>query len=109
MGSAGPSVQYTVAGQGVVHVTVSWDLTDTVRQDDVQINITPAFNPVFHWAPHLTPTDSNIIAQHVFRTPAMIVQSQRQQLVVVPDCGHLAPMEKPDEVSAAMRGWLLQA
>ena len=28
------------------------------------------------------------------------------QLVVVPDCGHLAPMEKPDEVSAAMRGWL---
>jgi len=31
------------------------------------------------------------------------------QLVVVPDCGHLAPMEKPDEVSAAMRGWLLQA
>ena len=30
------------------------------------------------------------------------------QLVVVPDCGHLAPMEKPDEVSAAMRGWLLQ-
>ncbi len=31
------------------------------------------------------------------------------QLVVVPDCGHLAPMEKPEEVSAAMRGWLLQA
>ncbi len=30
------------------------------------------------------------------------------QLVVVPDCGHLAPMEKPDDVSAAMRGWLLQ-
>jgi len=27
-------------------------------------------------------------------------------LVVVPDCGHLAPMEKPDEVSAAMRAWL---
>jgi pimeloyl-ACP methyl ester carboxylesterase len=28
-------------------------------------------------------------------------------LVVLPDCGHLAPMEKPDEVSAAMREWLL--
>jgi len=28
-------------------------------------------------------------------------------LVVIPDCGHLAPMEKPDEVSAAMRRWLL--
>lgn len=29
-------------------------------------------------------------------------------LVVLPDCGHLAPMEKPDEVSAAMRDWLLR-
>ncbi|MGH8040273.1 MAG: alpha/beta fold hydrolase [Stenotrophomonas sp.] len=28
-------------------------------------------------------------------------------LVVLPDCGHLSPMEKPDEVSAAMREWLL--
>jgi len=27
-------------------------------------------------------------------------------LVVLPDCGQLAPMEKPDEVSAAMRDWL---
>ncbi len=27
-------------------------------------------------------------------------------LVVLPDCGHLAPMEKPDDVSAAMRAWL---
>jgi len=29
-------------------------------------------------------------------------------LVVVPDCGHLSPMEKPAEVSVAMRGWLLR-
>ena len=35
---------------------------------------------------------------------ALVPHSQ----LVVPDCGHLAPMEKPDEVSAAMRGWLLQ-
>jgi len=27
-------------------------------------------------------------------------------LVVLPVCGHLAPMEKPEEVSAAMRAWL---
>ena len=30
------------------------------------------------------------------------------RLVALPDCGHLAPMEKPDEVSAAMRDWLLR-
>lgn len=28
------------------------------------------------------------------------------RLTVLPDCGHLAPMEKPAEVSAALRGWL---
>ncbi len=28
------------------------------------------------------------------------------RLLVLPDCGHLAPMEKPEEVSAALRGWL---
>ncbi|WP_447787069.1 alpha/beta fold hydrolase [Stenotrophomonas bentonitica] len=28
-------------------------------------------------------------------------------LVVIPDCGHLAPMEQPEEVTAAMREWLL--
>ncbi|GAB3066519.1 alpha/beta fold hydrolase [Stenotrophomonas tumulicola] len=27
-------------------------------------------------------------------------------LVVIPECGHLAPMEKPDEVSHALRAWL---
>ncbi len=29
-------------------------------------------------------------------------------LHVLPGCGHLAPMEKPHEVSAAMRTWLLE-
>jgi len=29
------------------------------------------------------------------------------QLVVIEDCGHLAPMEKPEETTAALRRWLL--
>jgi pimeloyl-ACP methyl ester carboxylesterase len=28
------------------------------------------------------------------------------RLVVVEECGHLATMERPDEVSAAMRAWI---
>ncbi|MCC6779205.1 MAG: alpha/beta fold hydrolase, partial [Hyphomicrobiales bacterium] len=28
------------------------------------------------------------------------------RLVIVEDCGHLAPMEKPAEVTAALRAWL---
>ena len=28
------------------------------------------------------------------------------RLVIIEDCGHLAPLERPEAVSAAMRGWL---
>jgi pimeloyl-ACP methyl ester carboxylesterase len=27
-------------------------------------------------------------------------------LAVIPKCGHMSTMERPDEVTAAMRGWL---
>jgi pimeloyl-ACP methyl ester carboxylesterase len=30
----------------------------------------------------------------------------RAKLVVAEDCGHLAPLERPQTVSAAMRSWL---
>jgi len=30
------------------------------------------------------------------------------QLVIVPDCGHMSMMERPAEVSAALRAWLAQ-
>jgi pimeloyl-ACP methyl ester carboxylesterase len=29
------------------------------------------------------------------------------KLVLVPDCGHLATIEQPEAVDAALRGWLL--
>jgi pimeloyl-ACP methyl ester carboxylesterase len=28
------------------------------------------------------------------------------QLTVIPECGHLAPLERPAETAAALRGWL---
>lgn len=70
---------------GVVHIAIVFDLTDTVRQDDWQIRITPGFDPNFHWSPHLTPTPDHVVAQHVFRSPALIVASADQRLTVVPD------------------------
>ena len=30
----------------------------------------------------------------------------RSELVVIPHCGHMSTMERPDEVTAAMRAWL---
>lgn len=37
----------------------------------------------------------------------MAVLMPQSTLVVIPDCGHLSPLEKPEAVSTAMRDWLL--
>lgn len=80
-----PVVHYNTVSQNVVKVSASWDLKDSVRQNDLQVNILPAFKPTFNWAPQLTPTEEHIIAQHVFRTPAMIVSSSQKLLTIIPD------------------------
>ena len=61
-----PAVQYTIVSKKRIHVSVTWNLTDSVKQNDLQINILPAFKPTFNWAPQLTPTDKHIIAQTHF-------------------------------------------
>jgi hypothetical protein len=78
-------VEYDVISKNRIHVSVTWILKDSLQQDDVQVTVLPAFNPVFNWAPHLTPTDNHIIAQHVFRSPELIVTSSQKQLILVPD------------------------
>lgn len=37
---------------------------------------------------------------------AMAKEIPNAELVVVEDCGHLAPMERPEETTAALRAWL---
>ncbi|HUI61036.1 MAG TPA: alpha/beta hydrolase [Steroidobacteraceae bacterium] len=39
----------------------------------------------------------------------MTVMLRRGSLTVIPDCGHMAPIECPEAVSKAMRQWLKQA
>ncbi|MGI6073586.1 MAG: hypothetical protein ACOYEA_02950 [Fermentimonas sp.] len=68
-----------------VHITITFDLEDEVRQDDWKAVITPDFTPDFHWAPHLTPTDNHVIDQHVFRSPALIASDNSHCLVLIPD------------------------
>lgn len=41
-------------------------------------------------------------AQH----QAMATKVRGSELVIVPDCGHMSTLERPLEVSAALRGWL---
>lgn len=84
-----PDITYTEVAEGIVKVIVTFDLKDTLHQDDWQVKITPAFTPDFHWAPHLTPTGNHIISQHVFRSPAIVVASENKKLTVIPNLDFL--------------------
>jgi len=44
----------------------------------------------------------------VARAEEMATDIANARLVVVEDCGHMAPLEKPAEVSVALRRWLTQ-
>lgn len=71
--------------KNTVHLRLFFKLGQSEAQNDWRLNIRPAFTPDFNWAPHLTPGDNNIIAQHVFRSPALIATDKRQALMVIPD------------------------
>lgn len=74
-----------VLNKNCVHVKITFSTDGTVRQDDWQVAVTPGFSPLFHWAPHLTPTGKHIIEQHVFRSPALIVSDDKQVITLIPD------------------------
>jgi hypothetical protein len=85
LGAEQSEVQFEVLSEEMVKVSLSWQLSDSLWQDDWQVNLYPSFDPDFHWSPHLTPTDAHIIAQHVFRAPALIASAPQKQLTIVPD------------------------
>ena len=85
IGGVSPAVLYKSIAPGNYKVTMEWELTNDVNQDDVEINIRPSFVPSFHRAPHLTPQDGFVIAQHVFRAPCLIVSDAKKQLTIIPD------------------------
>lgn len=66
-------------------VRLDFDGVDYVSQDDWQVRVHPAFEPDFHWAPHLTPKPENIMDQHVFRSPALVAGNNEKLLTLVPD------------------------
>jgi len=48
------------------------------------------------------------MATPLARAQEMAADISHSQLVVLENCGHMAPLEKPAEVSAALRRWLTQ-
>ena len=76
-------IQYI--NENTVYLKLTFDLPTAKTQNDWQINIHPSFSPTFHWAPHLTPGENNIIDQHVFRSPALIMSDNLRVLMLIPD------------------------
>ena len=79
------AVSADAVGDDIYRITVCFDFERQISIDDWKISITPASDPFFHWQPHLTPTDHHIIAQHCFRSPALIVSDRSLSIAVIPD------------------------
>lgn len=85
LGSVQGRVKVNQIDNNTIHFQLSFPLKEVTQQDDWRLEINPSFKPTFNWAPHLTPTDRNIIARHVFRQPALIVSDEKQVLIIIPD------------------------
>jgi len=85
LGGVKPEISVTKYGENVFRFKLIFNLKDRTHQDDWQMNIKPAFQPDFHWSPHLTPTENYIIDQHSFRSPSLIITSNKKSLILIPD------------------------
>ncbi|NIA13434.1 MAG: hypothetical protein GWP08_05085 [Nitrospiraceae bacterium] len=85
-----PEVHVTETDDGWYRVGMKWHLDHPLHQDELAVRFDLQFKPDFWWAPHLAPEDGYVMAQHVFRTPALIASRGRQTFTVMPDltlCG----------------------
>lgn len=80
-----PDVAVRNTPDGWQHVTMTWHLSDKVRQDELAIPFDLTFKPTFHWMPHLAPEPGFVVGQHVFRSPAIIATRDSLVAAIVPD------------------------
>jgi hypothetical protein len=91
-----PQIEISDADDGWQKVRMFWEVPDEIAQDELSVQFDLVFEPDFWWAPHLTPYEGYVVGQHVFRAPAMIVQSGSLTLVIVPDLDSVGQrMENP--------------
>ena len=55
-----------------VRVSVGWTVLLETPQDELAVAFRWRLKPDFWWAPHLAPEPGFVVAQHVFRSPALI-------------------------------------
>ena len=80
-----PDINKNIITDHIQHVVFTFDLKNSIVKDDWRAVVKPGFQPRFHWAPHLTPSDKHVIDQHVFRSPALVVSDSTKILVLIPD------------------------
>lgn len=85
LGGVHPEVGIGEAEDGWRHILLSWILPEEIAQDELSVRFEVLLSPDFWWAPHLSPERGDVIAQHVFRSPALIVAEGRSVLAIVPD------------------------
>ncbi|CAM3984161.1 hypothetical protein COLU111180_17955 [Cohnella lubricantis] len=85
IGGVRPEISQNRVNANLLQVRLTFHLEHAVNQDDWRLAIEPGFVPTFHWAPHLTPTDSHIIDQHSFRSPAVMARDKKRLLILLPD------------------------
>jgi len=87
---AKPEVVLSKPENGWQRVSMTWQVEAPVAQSELSVKMQLLHDPDFWWAPHLTPKEGSCIAQHVFRSPALIAAAGAKTLVLVPDlelCG----------------------
>ncbi len=73
-----------------LRVRLTWELDRETALNELSIPVEMLFTPDFWWAPHLAPRDGDCVAQHVFRSPALIAAGENRVLTLIPDldlCG----------------------
>lgn len=90
LGSAAPKLSLKQIDKGTYHCIMTFELDQEIRQDDWQLRLEPAFQPYFHWAPHITPTSRHVMDQHCFRSPALIAHDGTRLLTLIPDLDLIA-------------------
>ncbi|MBI2423946.1 MAG: hypothetical protein HYV27_14030 [Candidatus Hydrogenedentes bacterium] len=82
-----PVIQIDAIEPEINRVSLIWRLDADTAVDDIALNCVLNFIPGFWWAPHLAPEPGHCIAQHVFRSPAVIAVRGDLVCALVPDLG----------------------
>ena len=85
LGNAETNVEVDRITSNCYRIIVEQSIGGDIDQKGWSINLTPDFEQEFTWACHLSPTDKHIIADHVWRSPALIWTSRDKELVLIPD------------------------